>query len=900
MTATPETTPLPGATAEGRVRNALTGTYRVQLNKTFTLRQALGIVPYLDRLGISHLYCSPILKARPGSMHGYDVVDPSQINPELGTVDDLRALAKELHDRGMGMIVDIVPNHMGIGPANLYWEDMLAHGPQSRYARWFDVDWEAGGRKVVLPVLGDELDVLIERDELGLDVTGKAPRLTYAGNSWPLDPATLPEELQLVHFDPTSVADPSIFLHGEPGHRERLRRLLDAQHYRLASWRRGPTEINYRRFFDVNDLAGLRQEDPEVFDETHALILSLVGEGMIDGLRVDHVDGLLDPAGYLARLRAEVNARRSSGGVPFPIFVEKILSPGETLRESWPVEGTTGYEFLNDLEDLLLEPKGFAAIERAYRRARRLTSGDFADVAYEGKMKILTGPLRADVRRLARLLANVLASGGAPAIASSELETGIEQFIAALPVYRTYVDGRDVSPHKDDIAVIEKTVSTARRRLGQSPVMRIVELVADVVLGRENDDHPLPPMGDRLPFISRLQQTTGPATAKGVEDTALYVYVPLLSRNEVGGAPDRSLDDAVGGFHRANAQRAAKWPFALTCTNTHDTKRSADVRARLDVITECATEWQRCIARWRRLNHRHRTLVKGRLAPDTNTEYVLYQTLVGIWPAPRSGRRADDLPERAWRDRARERLEKYMLKAVKEAKTRTSWTEPDADYEGALKHFIAAVLEPSEDAPFLSDLARFVSRIAPAGHWNALSRALLHLTAPGTPDTYRGDELWFFALVDPDNRRPVDYAERQRELEELDGGVSEGDSEELKLDVLRRALHSRRAHPLLFSRGSYRPLEVRGERASHLVAFLREREDERALVIAPRLLASLPERATGIYDWGNTEIVLPDELGAMSFKSVLADGDLSLPVAPLTLKLSEALATLPMALLLSS
>src|SRR6185503_9394455 len=284
MTATPETAPSPGATAEARVRSALTGTYRVQLNKTFTLRQALEIVPYLDRLGISHLYCSPILKARPGSMHGYDVVDPAQLNPELGTVDDLRTLADALHERGMGVIVDIVPNHMGIGPANHYWEDVLVHGPHSRYARWFDVDWEAADRKVVLPVLGDELDALIERDELGLDVTGKAPRLTYAGNSWPLDPATLPEELQLVHFDPTSVADPSVFVQGEPGHRDRLRRLLEAQHYRLVSWRRGPTEINYRRFFDVNDLAGLRQEDAEVFTETHALILSLVSDGVIDGL----------------------------------------------------------------------------------------------------------------------------------------------------------------------------------------------------------------------------------------------------------------------------------------------------------------------------------------------------------------------------------------------------------------------------------------------------------------------------------------------------------------------------------------------------------------------------------------------------------------------------------------
>ena len=880
----------------------LTATYRLQLNKEFTLQQATAIVPYLERLGISHLYCSPILKARPGSMHGYDVVDPTQVNPELGTIDDLNALSGALHERSMGMIVDIVPNHMSNGPTNPYWEDMLAHGPQSRYARWFDVDWDAGERKVVLPVLDDELDVLIERDELALDVTGKAPRLTYKSSSWPLDPATLPDELQLVHFDPTAVEDPSLFLHGEPGHRERLRRLLEAQHYRLTSWRRGPTEINYRRFFDINDLAALRQEDPDVFEETHAFALSLVADGVIDGLRVDHVDGLLDPAGYLTRLRSAVDARRSSDSEqPFPIFVEKILSPGETLRETWPVEGTTGYEFLNDLEDLFLDPAGYAAVERGYRRMRRLTSGDFADVAHDGKKKILTGSLRADVSRLSRLLEGVIAASGGPPIAAGELEAGIAQFIAALPVYRTYVDGREPTPHPDDVAAVEKAVEEARRRLGASPLMRIVELVADVIIGRKNTEYPLPPLAQRLPFITRLQQTSGPATAKGVEDTALYVYVPLLSRNEVGGAPDRCLDDAVGMFHRANAVRSKVWPVALTSTNTHDTKRSADMRARLDVITECSHDWQRHVARWRRLNRRHRSLVKGRLAPDTNTEYVVYQTLVGLWPTPRPERRADDIPDLAWRDAARERLERYMLKAVKEAKTRTSWTEPDTEYEAAIKHFIGAVLEPSEEAPFLLDLARFVSRIGPAGQWNALSRVLLHLTAPGTPDTYRGDELWFFALVDPDNRRPVDYAARERQLEHVMGGgaghLPEGS---VKLDVMRRVLNSRRAHPQLFTRGAYRPLELRGSRAAHVIAFLREHENQRALVIAPRLLLALGDGSGPGFDWDDTEIVLPTELGGLRVQSVITGGELSLPSTPLTLKISDVLAALPLALLLSS
>ena len=916
------------------MRRPLTATYRVQLNKSFTLRDAHAIVPYLDRLGISHLYCSPILAARPGSMHGYDVTDPTRVNPEIGTVDDLRALAQALHAREMGMVVDIVPNHMGIGRQNPYWEDVLTHGPQSRYAKWFDIDWgdDAAHRKVVLPVLRDELDAVLGRHELTVDVRERTPRLCYFDNSWPLDPATMPHELELAKLDTTAVADPNVFFRGEEGGgNQRFRALLDAQHYRLTSWRHGggPAEINYRRFFDVNDLAALRQEDPDVFVETHAFILSLVEEGTIDGLRVDHVDGLLDPLGYLTRLRAEVQkrfevlgSRFEVGSAPsnlkpqtsnlFPIFVEKILSPGEQLRANWPVQGTTGYEFLNDLEDVFLDPAGYAEIEGGYRRSRRLTSGDFADVAHQGKVKILTGALRPDVTRLARSLSALLAGKGSSG-ESADLERGIVEYIAALPVYRTYVDGRG-PVHPDDVAVVERALATARRRLGDAPAMGIVQLVADVVLGRDTPGHVLPPMPARLPFIQRLQQTSGPATAKGVEDTALYVYVPLASRNEVGGAPDRPLDDAVGRFHRANAARAHCWPSALTTTNTHDTKRSADLRARLDVLTECAPLWHRDVARWRRLNHRHRTTVKGRLAPDRNTEYLLYQTLIGVWPAPRAGRRADDLPDPAWLASARERIERYMLKAVKEAKVRTNWTDPDTGYEEALKRFIAAILEPSEDAPFLADVARFVARIAPIGHDNALARLLLHLTAPGTPDTYRGDELWFFALVDPDNRQPVDYGERERLLEDVTrmqaddtgapalgvGAAGRDRDSRLKLRLLQRVLNSRREHPALFREGDYRPLEVRGARASNLIAFARSHDRAHAIVVAPRLLGSVIGADIGLVDWKDTMVVLPPDLAGRELRSVLTNESHVIAGVPPTLAAISVLARHPCALVLST
>ena len=868
----------------------LTATYRVQLNKQFTLNDARTIVPYLDRLGVSHLYCSPILAARPGSTHGYDVIDPMQVNPEIGTVDDLRALAEALHERGMGILVDIVPNHMGIGPTNSYWEDVLTHGLHSRYARWFDVDWAAADNKIVLPVLGDELDRVLERDELTLDVKEKTPRLRCFDSSWPVDPATLPDELQLAKLDPTAVSDPAVFIRGEEG-RKRLRTLLDAQHYRLVFWRRGPAEINYRRFFDVNELAALRQEDAAVFAETHELILSLVGEGVIDGLRVDHVDGLLDPLGYLGRLREEVERRRPAKDGAFPIVVEKILSPGEKLRRSWPVQGTTGYEFLNDLEDVFLRPDGYAAIERGYRSLRRLTSDDFADVAHAGKVKILEGALRADLERLVRRLRP---------LASDQLRepnafaNGIVQFIAALPVYRTYVDGHSQTPDPEDVAVLDRTVEIARARGGgDSPV---VDLIRDVVLDASTDA--------RLGFVQRLQQTSGPATAKGVEDTALYIYVPLASRNEVGGAPDRPLDDAVGRLHRANTERACSWPSALTCTNTHDTKRSADLRARLDVLSECAPEWKRCVARWRRLNQRHRSTVKGRLAPDTNTEYLVYQTLIGIWPTPRPGRRSDDLPDRAWFESAKGRLEQYMLKAVKEAKTRTSWIEPDEAYESALKQFIAAILAGGDESPFLSDVARFVGDIATAGHWNALARLLVHAASPGVPDTYQGDELWFFALVDPDNRRPVDYGRRDQLLSAVaKAGAMRGlhpSEERLKLGMVQRLLNIRRDHAALFAGGRYTPLEVRGAHADHVVAFARSTDAAQAIVVAPRLIQGLLSDNRSLPDWADTEVILPEAQRRESYRLVLEDRDLTIPRVFPALALSQVLTELPLALLLSS
>jgi (1->4)-alpha-D-glucan 1-alpha-D-glucosylmutase len=575
-----------------------------------------------------------------------------------------------------------------------------------------------------------------------------------------------------------------------------------------------------------------------------------------------------------------------------PIFVEKILSDGERLP-AWPIEGTTGYEFMNDLEDVFINPVGFAQLETSYRRVRHLDKAiTFRELARSGKLAILTGALRADVMRLATL-ALPLARAAGKRWTVDELANALTQVAASFPVYRTYLDGHLTVDDADRIR-IEQALTDAQCHAPEA--REHLAFVGEVLLDVQADID----QSARLNFVQRFQQLTGPATAKGVEDTALYVYVPLVSRNEVGGAPDRSLADAVARFHEGNRLRADRWPLGLNATNTHDTKRSADVRARIDALTDIPDEWIRSVRRWRRLNARHRGTVKGRLAPDTNTEYLIYQILIALWPPPRSGRRSDDLPDRTWRDSARERLVRYALKAAREAKTRTSWTDPDAAYERALAEFIAAILEPAEDAPFLVDVARFVSRIAPLGAMTSLSRIALHLMSPGTPDIYQGDELWNFTLVDPDNRRPVDFDAREqlssraaalssRAAAVSSRAASEGSafraSDQLtKLLVTQSLLSLRRERPELFRRGAYIPVRARGPHAEHIVAFARTLNEQRVLVVAPRLAhpSNLKE----------TALDLPAELVNQTWRSRI------LPDTPTqTLELASLLSTIPVAVL---
>lgn len=880
----------------------LTATYRLQLNAGFTFNHARERIEYLDQLGVSHLYLSPILAARRGSQHGYDVVDPTKLNPELGMEADFRALADAAHARGMGIIVDIVPNHMGIGEQNPYWDDVLEHGERSRYARWFDIDWIAGKRKLVLPVLGDELDQVLERGELSVRLReGETPRIAYYSHSFPIEPDSLPPELQLAQLDEEETGELAQLYSGAAG-RDRLQALLADQHYSLVFWKRGPKEINYRRFFDVNELAALCIEDPKVFDETHALILRLVREKVIDGLRVDHIDGLRDPEAYLHRLR---NATSPST----PIFVEKILAAGEKLPEAWPVQGTTGYEFLNDVEDVFLDPSGTARIESFYRRLRRLGATTFDDVARAGKEAVLRGALRADVDRVATELLPLAKAAKKP-WKRDDLAEGIIAFVAALPVYRTYIDGRSPISAADRVAIdvatkqrsVEQQHSAEQQRshpdahaegVSGGPALPQLQFIRDTLLSGDQN---------ALPFIQRLQQLSGPAAAKGVEDTALYVYVPMTSRGEVGGEPDEPILAALQQFHHANAERAERWPLSIVATNTHDTKRSADVRARLDALTSMPQEWERSVRRWRKLNAKHRRVVKGRLAPDTNTEYLMYQIILALWPPPRAGRRSDDLPDRTWRDSVRERLTAYALKAAREAKTRTSWVEPDAAYERALTDFVAAILEPGEDAPYLPDVARLVSRVAPLGARNSLARIAIHLTAPGTPDIYQGDELWNFSLVDPDNRRAVDYDARSSALDELaqfetklaNGGPIDIHEARLKLWLTQRLLCLRRTQPELFRQGEYRRLAASGPRAGHIVGFARTFADRESITVVGRLVPTMKIDQEADW-WRETVVHLPSQTDAKPRRSALIPIDMD--AESNTIDASVLFAKLPVAVL---
>ncbi len=778
-------------------------TYRVQFGPRFGFRQARALLPYLRALGVSDLYASPLLEARRGSPHGYDVTDPGRLRAELGSRRDFDGLTRALRREGMGFLLDIVPNHLALSAENPMLVDVLARGRSSRFARVFDIDWRAGEGVLVLPVLGAPLADVLARGELRVERRGRRAWLRYHEQRFPLAPET------------------SVPRRRTP---EAMARLLDAQHYRLVDWREPG---NYRRFFDITDLIAVRVEDPTVFALTHRLIGSLARSGAVTSLRVDHIDGLRDPEAYLRRLA------RTTGT---PVVVEKILGPGEEPVREWTCAGDTGYAFLVALTGVFVDPTG---LRRLSRIAGRFT-GERRDPAREAvacKARAMRELFGAETDALARSLHAIARRSGRRDLSSAAIRDALVEITAHLEVYRTY-QRRGRTDRADARRI--RAAARAARADGDRALRSALGFVERVLLQREEGA-----AAAAFRVVERWQQLSGPVMAKGVEDTASYRSVALLARSEVGAHPG-SAPGGVAAFHALNRARLARWPGSLSATSTHDTKRSEDVRARLAVLAEVPDRWERALRRWRRLNARHRTGDD----PDAHEELVLYQTLVGAWPAAGS-------PGRGFA----QRIQDAMHKAAREAKRRTSWRNPDADYERALRTFVGRVLAHRR---FLDELRRFVDEIAPAGALYALGQVVLKVAAPGIPDFYQGTEGWHHRLVDPDNRAPVDFAERERLLADLDARAdSPALIEELletwrdgriKLYVTKQSLRVRAADPDLFLHGAYLPVTVRGD---PVCAFARRRQGRWALAVVPRLAGARGGPPLGRAAWGGATLALP-------------------------------------------
>src|SRR5688572_1802973 len=818
-------------------------TYRLQFHAGFTFGDATAIVDYLADLGVTHAYASPYLAARAGSTHGYDVIDPTRLNPEIGTPAEYDAWVDAMRHRGMSHILDTVPNHMGVGTNdNPWWNDVLEHGRASKYASYFDIAWEGSHRpamhhKVLLPVLGAPYGEVLEKGELKLAQEGGKYVVRYYDHRFPIDPATAPPN------DPAAAverfnATPAL-----------LDDLLRRQHYRLAYWRVASDEINYRRFFDINDLAALAMERQDVFHAVHRFTFGLLRDGKVAGLRIDHPDGLFDPKEYFERLqqkyaREVLNDESRAAERPLYVVAEKILAIDEPLPESWPCHGTSGYDFLIMANGLFVDSANAEPFTRIYDEWTG-THVDFEDLIYEKKKLILQISLASELNMLAHLLDRLAQSDPRTQdFTLNGLHAALREVIASFPVYRSYVTKAGVQ--EADVRNTEVAVARAIERNPKSDPSPF-RFVGDVVLLRSvlgNRD-------DVVHFAGKFQQLTAPTTAKGIEDTAFYIYNRLVSLNEVGGEPQH-FGTSPDAMHDYLATRQRLSPHALSAISTHDTKRSEDVRARINVLSELPDEWRQHVTRWGELNAMLRRDVDGQPAPSRNDEYLLYQMLIGAWPLDAN----DNVDETFVK-----RIQTYMTKAMREAKVYSSWTSPNEAYETAVTDFVAKLIG---HRPFLDNFLPFQAKVARSGRINSLAQTLLRLTAPGVPDTYQGQELWDFSLVDPDNRRPVDYARRRELLDsirnttdgrELRERMSDG---RMKLFITRRVLTLRREHPGLFTTGTYEPLHARGAKAAHVFAFARRHEGRTAIAIIPRLPATLGDDATnGGEKWGDTTLALP-------------------------------------------
>jgi (1->4)-alpha-D-glucan 1-alpha-D-glucosylmutase len=936
-------------------------TYRLQFNRQFTFAQARELVPYLHALGITDCYASPYFQARPESMHGYDITDHNKLNAAIGSREEYDAWIEQLRAHKMGQLLDFVPNHMGIGESlNQWWMDVLENGPSSMFAPYFDIEWNPVKAdlqgKILLPILGDQYGRVLERGELKLHYEDGAFYLTYFDHVLPIAPGTYRHVVEIAleylaafkhedfygemqsiltaleylprrtETDPERIAERArekeiikrrlerrcqeasqvkeaidkalVKINGTPGDSrsfDALDDLLNAQSYRLAFWRTAAEEINYRRFFDVNDLAAIRMELPEVFDATHKLLLDLVRAGAVTGLRIDHPDGLYLPNEYFEKLQRQcakvLGVPAPPDGRAFYLVLEKILTGPERLRKDWPVHGTIGYEFTNQVIGVLVDNAAETAITKTFHRFIG-HSMHFGHLVYAKKRLVMRLALANDVNVLGNLFDRLSERNRwYRDFTLDALTRAVRETIACFPVYRTYITpNRPVSD--EDRQVIERAVSTAKRR---NPAIEesVFNFLRDILLLRFPENLDEEARSAHTEFVLKFQQCTGPIMAKGLEDTVFYIYNRLVALNEVGGDPSQ-FGISVTAFHERNSERQRDWPATLLTTSTHDTKRSEDVRARIAAISEMPELWRRSLPRWRLANRKAKQRIDEVEAPDGNEEYLLYQTLLGTWPVDSLG-----APEKNATPQYIERIQAYMAKALKEAKLNTSWIQPNEAWDAAMQEFVAKILDPSPRNKFMSIFLPVAEEIARLGAINSLSQTLLKVTAPGVPDIYQGNELWDLSLVDPDNRRQVDYARRRAMLDALRNSKPEELMQSwpdgrIKMFLTQRALRFRREHVDLFQRGNYLPLRTSGSFADCCVAFAREYEDKWIIALSPRLSSRIgfPPLADR---WQDTIVDLPENLSLQSARELFTGRETKIDNRHI--RVAEAMSILPFAVI---
>ncbi len=936
-------------------------TYRLQFNRWFTFSQAREIMPYLHALGVTDVYASPYSQASAESLHGYDITDHNKLNAAIGSRADYDSWIEELHAHSMGQVLDFVPNHVGIAESlNAWWMDVLENGPSSRYAPYFDIDWHPLKfdlrDKVLLPILSDQYGRVLERGELQLRFEEGTFYLLYGERRLPIAPGTYRYVLQIAlenlaehkeedfyaelqsiltaleylpkrtETDPKRIAErirekevikrrlerrcaeaPQVQraiekalaqINGKPGDPrsfDALDELLNAQSYRLAFWRVAAEEINYRRFFDVNDLAAIRVELPKVFDAVHRLALDLVSAGAVTGLRIDHPDGLYLPREYFEKLQQRC-AKALGIGLPqdgraIYMLAEKILTASEALRKDWLMHGTTGYDFANQVTQLLVDSSAETEITKTFHRFIG-HSMPFGHLLYAKKLQVMKLALANDVDVLSNMLDRLSEQNRWYRDFTLEsLSRAVRETIACFPVYRTYLTpGQPVS--EEDRQIVERAITAAKRR---NPAMEesIFNFLRDVLLFR------FPPNLDdagrtaHTHFVLKFQQTTGPVMAKGLEDTVFYIYNRLAALNEVGGEPQQFALTAEA-FHERNIDRQRNWPATLLATSTHDTKRSEDVRARMVAISEIPELWRRSLQRWRVANHRWKRTINDVEAPDANEEYLLYQTLLGTWPIEANGE-----PQPAATPEYIERIQRYMAKALHEAKINTSWIQPNEEWDAAMRDFVANILDSSPRNKFLPIFLPVAQEIARLGAINSLTQTLLKLTSPGVPDVYQGNEIWDYSLVDPDNRRRVDYNRRREMLETLSTAtphelIQTWPDGRIKMFLTQRVLRFHREHADLFQHGEYLPLRASGTFAECCVSFTRQLADKWIVVIVPRLSSRVGFPPIG-EAWKDTAIQLPEALPVAQAHDLFTCRPV--PLQDRQVKLADALSIVPFAVI---